>query len=115
MIETKSCIPSDILQSYDKKLLSYPAVKFYDDSARLWSWYQWIKRKLQRKTVKDSIRNRKFLELEKQFLELYERTVAKEKDIEKKTGEQAVRAFRYFEYPLKNDRKIFERFRRRAY
>ena len=79
-------LPPAIIQHFSAKLLSVPCPKFNEDSKDLWIIYQYIKTKLLKKTKKFPQWEKECLALEKQFMELYERALAKEKEhAEKKT------------------------------
>ena len=73
----------EIIQYFNIKLLSCPAVKFCDDSERLWWIFQWIENKLSKKAMKHEGTRLKYERLKKQFLELYERAKTKETELEK--------------------------------
>ena len=105
MITTITNIPPLILQYYDRKLLSYPG-KLSDDSSKLDHVYQYIKYKIDKKPV-----GNKVYQLEQEYLELYERIKAKEKDIEGKTEYHTQRPFYYFGRSNRKGQDIFKRLR----
>lgn len=112
-ITTTSFLPPPILQNFDVGLLSMPAPKFYDDAETLYLVYQYIKRKLQKKTYRCAIRDMKFIELEREFLDLHERTTSKEKEFKEKTGKSFHGPFDYLEYTGRHYKKVFGKIRSR--
>ena len=108
-MNTISSLPPPLVQHLSEQILKIPMPKFYEDSTTLWSIYQYIKINLQKKTYYHENSDKKFLELERIFLDLYDKILQKEKDIEAKTGMPAQRTFNYFDYPDKYRRKLFRR------
>lgn len=98
-------MPPMIMQSFDRQLLSRPC-KLNDNGSNLDRVYQYIKRKIDKKPI-----GNKVYELEEEFLEIYERIKAKEKDIEGKTGYKVQRPFYRFEKSNRKGQDVFERLR----
>jgi hypothetical protein len=110
---TTVCLPPMILQSHSSKLLSRPACKFYQDSEFLWKMYQYtLSLKYKCKTQRSLQR---FKEQEKQFLEIYERAKAKEKDLEGSAKHPSKRPFFYFQGPKRDRRKLYCKLIARSY
>lgn len=110
-ITTTIMIPPPILQYFNRSILSLPAPKFYDDSETLYRVYQYIKRKLQKKTYRCPKQDAKFLELERIFLELYESALEKEKDFKAKTGNNIRQWGDYFRDTSRYHKGVFGRLR----
>lgn len=108
MIETTISLPPPILQYLSKTLLYIPTAKFCDDCETLDKIYTWLKKELGYKF------NSKCFELEKEFLELYGRTITKEKELKEKTGRPIFRPLYYFKGPNRNYKTVLGRVRRRA-
>lgn len=66
--------PPQIVQHFDKDLLSRPCAKFYDDEETLWKIYLKIKNKIKGHAIT----------LEKEFLEIYERIKKKKENADPK-------------------------------
>ena len=79
-IITITAHPPQVKQFYDSTLLSKPTSKFYDESELLWRVYTYIKLKLSKKSKYHPNSEIKYNQLEREFLELYERAKTKEKD-----------------------------------
>lgn len=109
-----SIIPPQVVQHFSNILLSVPITKFGDDSERLKRIYLYIKYKLSKK-CKDEIRKNKFKILEDQYLELYERAKAKEKELEEKNKNLLKEPFYYIEISDLRYKKIYRRLRYRYY
>jgi hypothetical protein len=110
-MKTVKSIPPQILQYFSSTLLSSPYSKFRDWSEDIWKVYLYVKEKLIPKCKNNPIRLKKTLELEKQFLELYERAKVKEKANEGKNQaktEQFGYSFREFD---RYNQRIFGRLR----
>jgi 6-pyruvoyl-tetrahydropterin synthase len=90
MIKIIESLPPQILQSFDSKLLSTPMPKFREDSEILLNIYNWIVRRLA-KRCKTPQKQAKYLELQNEFLGLYERIKEKEKDLEGKAKHKTQR------------------------
>jgi len=103
-----------IQQYYDAKLLSGPAPKLRDTCTDLWTVYLWIKTQLMKKAENNPIRLKKLLELENQFLELYERAKAKEKEREEQKDHCTQGPFYRFKETGRNYRYVFRRLRSRS-
>lgn len=114
-IITITSLPPQVKQFYDSILLSKPTSKFYDDSELLWRVYTYIKLKLSKKSKYHPNSEIKYNQLEKEFLELYERAKTKEKDYERETGNQGQKFFYYIIITDRSHSKIFERLRSRSY
>ena len=108
---TIKAIPPHIVQYFDKLLLSHPKIKFHDDSNKLYQVYQYIKRKLQKKTYRCPIQDKKFIELEKTFLDLYASALEKEKNYKAKTGNDFGEPFYRFRETNRNHKWLFGRLR----
>lgn len=113
MTEVKNIeiMPPEIITYFQSNLLSRPMLRCGDDCEFLWKIYQYIKRNLERRRKQP---NAKFSDLEKQFLEVYERAKAKEEEIERATGDKGQRSFGCFIRLDKSDRKTFDIIRRAA-
>jgi len=99
-------IPPKILEYYSHILLNNP-IKFRDDLEKIWNMYLYVKKILYKK-VKNKI---KLEELDKEFLEIYERAKKKEKDINTKTENKTKMPFYFITMPNKGDQNIFDRLR----
>jgi len=107
MLTITSIIPPQITQYFDSKLLSTPVPNFNDSSQDLWLIYQYIKTKLLKKTKKYPQWEKECLALEKQFMELYERALAKEKEHTEKKTHYTQGSFYRFRSLNKTDDRIF--------
>lgn len=76
-----SNLPPLITQYFNKHLLSVPTWRINDDSDMIWHIYEYIK-SLTYKLLPNQLEKYKILE--QNFKELYERTVAKEDELEAK-------------------------------
>jgi len=85
--------------------------KFYDDAHRLYEIYQYIKRKLQKKTYCCPFQDKKFIELERKFLGLYESALEKEKEFKEKTGEHFGEPMYHFAEAGRHYKWLFNRLR----
>lgn len=106
-------LPPAITQSLDAKLLSYPLPKCREDCEDILKAYRNIIKSLQKKVKHNIITEKKFNELNTQFLELYGRTAIKEKERESEKGNNTKRPFYYITCPNKRDRHIFSRLKYR--
>jgi hypothetical protein len=106
-METGFLLPPQIIQRFSSLLLSMPVPKMRDDSETLWNMYSYIKDKLVKKTAKHPEWENKCKKLEKLFLELYERTLAKEKDLKEKKTHHTQQPFYRFRDPDQNKRRLF--------
>jgi hypothetical protein len=114
-INTIYTLPPQIIQHFNSMLLSVPTPKFCDDSYALWSTYQYIKRCLQRKIRQcDTGKDREFLQLEMEFLDLYARITQKENEYKEKTGTEFQRPFGYFKGPDKRYKRVYGEIRKRT-
>lgn len=112
---TISIIPPEIIQNYDHLLLSKPIPKFKDDAESLKNIYEWIRSTYKRKIENIPNGIYKFTILEKQFMGLYERAIAKEKELKETTGNIGKEPFYFIQWPNKYGRRIFERLRKAKY
>lgn len=113
-----SCIHNlhpEIRQYFDRKLLSKPCPKLYDDSSFLWSIYQYIVLKLKKKCNNHPNRLTHFQKLEYQFLELYERAKAKEKELKEETGYAGKGPFYFISETSECHPYLFARLRGKSY
>ena len=99
--------PPDIRQYFNKAMLTTPCPKFRESCETLWKIYQRLKKDW-RKVERIPSMLEKCLKLEKEFLEIYERALAKEKECEGKK-DHATQAFFY--YIERIDREGEEAFR----
>lgn len=106
-INTYSLAP-DITIFFDKGLLSEPC---FDGLKRFWNIYQYIKKKLIPKAKNNVNWKEKVDQLERYFLELYERAQAKEKDNEGKKRNKTQEPLYRISFPNKRDDYIFGRLR----
>lgn len=97
----------EITQILDKNLLSKPTIKFYDDCERIWKIFQYIERKLKKKCKNHPEMLQKYLKLQQEFMELYERAKTKEDEYEKKKGKPFGQPFHYFKYTDKRYKEIY--------
>ena len=104
-----SALAPEIIQYFNIKLLSRPAVKFCDDAERLWWIYEWIEKKLSKKAMKHEGTRLKYERLKKQFLELYERAKTKEDELEKSGKKQDFFAYIYIGDADRRHRELFKR------
>ena len=100
-----------IRQSFSSDLLNIPTPKFCDDSNTLYSIYQYIKRNLQRKTYRCPHQDMKFIEMEREFLDLYGRIKKQEDDFKEKTGESFQDPFDYFTHTPRRYKRVWEKIR----
>lgn len=101
-----------IEQYFNYHLLENPfddSLRF--DSRRLFAWYKFYLRKLQRKSYHSDIRRKKCELLEQEFLQLYERIKIKEEELEEKTKHITKRPFFYITYSDYRSKKLYDRFR----
>lgn len=91
-----------IKQWFDKSLLSTPFLSFCDDSKTLYRIYKYI-----RSCLRDRHNKKKFEELEKEFLELYERSKIKENELEEKTGSSSKEPLYLFRETNKRKPRLF--------
>lgn len=91
MLITSNSIPQVSL-IFDKKIL-YTHKKFSEDSETLAKIYHYIKNRLDKKPFNDVNRLENFLKIEREFLQLYERAVAKEKEVGSKGKNKTQRPF----------------------
>ncbi len=114
-ITTIYSLPPPIIQHFNNMLLSRSTPKFCDDSHTLWTIYQYVKRYLQRKIRQcDTGKDLKFLQLEREFLDLHARITQKEKEYKDKTGTEFQRPFDYFTGPDKRHKRVYAKIRFRA-
>jgi hypothetical protein len=113
--QTVSSIPLSIHQYFSSKMLSLPCPKLRDDSETLRRVYLWIKTKLMKKCAKYPEWKRECEQLEKQFLELYERALAKEKDLEAKEGYKTQESFYWITISDRRSDNIFRRLKLESY
>ncbi len=113
-METISIIPPKILEYFDRLLLSRPTAKFCEDSDTLYRIYQYIKLKLQKKTYHCPIQDKKFIEMEMEFLNLYGRAKTKEDEYKEKTGESLRQPFDYFRSTPRRHKGVFDGIKYRA-
>ncbi len=106
MITSTCFLPPLIMQSFNSTLLSTPFPG--DNLQRLWRIYLYINKKLMQKSHHDPIWKKKCEQLEKEFLELYERTKTKEENIETKTKNKTKEPFYFIEIPNRSHQNIFE-------
>lgn len=97
-----------IKQLFNPELLSCPVSKFNEDEEDLHRIYQYIKIKLQYKITLFSKRDLQFLEMEEEFLDIYEQ-IKKEKDIKKTPRNLTEGPFYSHGITGKRHKKIFGR------
>ncbi len=105
--------PPKILGSFDKNLLSN-YLELGDSLYIISKIYEYIFIKLYKKCLKDEKRKDKFKKLKEEFLKLYERCEAKEKELKEKTGRSNKGPFYYIENLDKRDTRILKRLRRKT-
>lgn len=103
-----------IRQSLSADLLNAPMPKFCDDSDTLYRIYQYIKRKLQRKTYRFPHQDMKFIEMEREFLDLYGRIKTQEDEFKEKTGKSFQEPFDYFRHSPKRYKGVYDKIRFRS-
>lgn len=106
-VTTTCSIPPPILQCFNACLLSTPAPLLRESSKDLWRVYQYIVNKLQKKCKNLPKKKALFEQLQREFLELYERIKEKEKDLKTDTKHPTQRYFYHFSSPNRNDEKVF--------
>lgn len=106
-------VPPKIIQYFNSLLLSTPA-KLRDDSQTLWMVYTYIKNKIMKKSKHDPKWVAKCQKLEQEFLELYERAKAKEKDAEGKTKNKTQEPFYRIISFDRGNRDVFKGLRRKS-
>jgi len=115
MITTICFLPPPIIQHFNHMLLSCPTPRFCDDSHTLWTIYQYIKRHLQKKIRQyDTGKDREFLQLEREFLDLHARITQKENEHKEKTGTEFQGPFDYFTGPDNRYKRVYGKIRFRA-
>ncbi len=115
MPSTIYSLPPPILQNFNRLLLSAPTPKFCDDGATLWTIYQYIKRRLQRKIRDcDAGKDRLFLQFEREFLELHARITKKEAEHQEKTGAPFHGPYDYFNDVGRHSKGLFSKVKWRA-
>jgi hypothetical protein len=114
MLFTTTTIPPQIHQYFTEKMLSLPTPKMRDDSATLRRVYFWIKTKLMKKCVKYPEWKKECEQLEKQFVELYERTLAKEKELETEKGHKTQEPFYWITVANRSNQAIFRGLQRNS-
>lgn len=104
----------DINHHFNKNLLSVPTPKCCDDSETLWKIYTYIKLKLIPR-AKNERQLSKVLDIEKLFLELYERIQKEEEKLKAETGTANKGPFYYFNHPVGHRRRIYDRLKKASY
>lgn len=105
-MDTKYTMPPQVVQFFSKILLSQPCPKLRDNLQALWEIWLYI----ESKTVKNAgnlARKERLGLLKSQLMDLYVRTLAKEKNIEEKTKTKAQQPFYYITMPDKRSDSIF--------
>lgn len=111
-ITAKSTIAPEVVQVFEKHLLQRTDPFKPDDCDLLWKIYLYVKEKYLKK-CNTPRRIEKFHELEKQFLEVYECTKEKEKNIER-ASDHITKMPIYGIYCInQRDQAIFWRLRRK--
>jgi len=112
MLSTKTIIafPPEMKSYFDRMLLFHDAFKFGDETGKIHKMFAYIK--------SESEKFRKFPEiyarwqnLEKQYLDLYERTKIKEKKQSPKAKNKTKRPFYHITMPDQSSRDLFLRLR----
>ncbi len=114
-IKTIKALPPELIHYFNYKLLSIPYPKFCDDSQVLWEIFQYINETMKKSYEWNPNRHNKYLELRKVFVELYERTEIKEKELEEKTGHANKAPFTFFTMPDKRCQRLFGHLRNRRH
>lgn len=114
-MKEKVIIPPEVIQLYRRALLEAPLPQFRDTSKDLWRVYIWIVRKLIKKASYNPIRLKKCLELEQEFLDLYEQTKIKEKERQEQKEHHTQEPFYSFKETGRNYRKLFSRLKLKSY
>ena len=109
-ITTKSVLPPPIVQYYDRVLLSKPYISG-DCCARLMRIFRWIEGKLAKKISSCPKRRARYLKLEEEFLELYERAKTKEEELEAKGENPTKVPFYRIRGIDKRHERVFDRLR----
>lgn len=102
-IITNATIPPQIVQYYNRLLLTEPTCKFCDDSETLNKIFDYIIKNLSHKFTS------KHLKLIEEFKELYERAKIKENELEEKTGKANKGPFYYFKGSHRNYKTVLAR------
>ena len=101
------------IEQFNVNLLSTPMPLFRENTKDLWQMYLYIKTKLMYKARNNPIRLKKCLELEQQFLELYERAMDKEQERKAETTHFTQRPFYGITRTGCKDDKLFDRLAQR--
>lgn len=107
------CSLPPLIQQYFSNILLQTPCKLCEDSDTLYQVYQYIKRKLQKKTYRCPVQDKKFIEMEMEFLDLYGRTKAKEDEYKEKTGKSYQEPFDYFKDTSRYHKGLFGRIKYR--
>jgi hypothetical protein len=109
-ITTTSTLPPQVVLQFNKMLLMTPYC-LADDRIVLWGMYLYIKEELFRKAKNIPARLKKCEELEKKFLELYERIKKKEEQLKEQTKRTMPEPFYFFTDPFRDSGRVYERLR----
>lgn len=113
MINTKYCLPPEIIQYYDRRLLTGTA--FFCDSLKdVWLIYEYVRVKLWHKAKEGTKRKEKIKHEERIFLEVYGKAKAKKEEVEKASGKPFERPFDYFDTSEFRHPKLFKKIKRKA-
>lgn len=107
----KSILCPAIIGNFDKLLLSTPIPHFSDSCIDLFEMYEWITKKLKKKICKDPERLKKYIQLEKEFMDIYERAKVKEEKLEEEKVHFTQKPFYRFRCSEKDVQLLFDRFR----
>ena len=111
---TTNTIPPEIIQYFNSKLLCYPMPKG-DCCERLWRIYQWIISHLRPKDLINAKRKKKIDDLIEEFLELYERTKAKEEEREREETHFTQGLFYHIEFINRSHKDLFDGLTKRTW
>jgi hypothetical protein len=103
-IETTFTFPPPIHQEFSRGLLCAPWPKYSD---RLWKYYQHVKTKLMKRAEYSPQKKKKCLELEQEFLELYEQAKVKEEKSQTAFRNKAEGPFYYPRFSSKGDKRLY--------
>lgn len=112
---TTRVIPPNIMQKFSSDLLALPMPKFRNTKEDLWMIYIHIVKKLIVKSRYNARWHEKCMQLEQEFLEIYERIKKKEEDLEREKKDTAKKPFYYITMPSKGQSDLFRRLGYRAH
>ena len=113
IIETLCTLPPIIRQFFNKILLTCPCPELRDNLDKLWRMWLYIE-----STIRPNIipsHREKFEALKNQFMDLYVRTLAKEKELKEETEAKAKEFLYHITMPDKRSGDIFFRLGQASY